>query len=825
MEKSQHKVDNLVTLLEKSKQWQQLNSQILEQKNDLQKWQILIARTDEIEQRFTRYKELETVLPLLSYIIEQRQRIIDNESQIEKLNQNYQSINNDFKLVSTEKDELNNQIEKIKQEIENRQNDSNYIANRLVELTPLVEKLLRLEEIQVKLQELEQTLAAFPSDLEELLQQAESEGKRLEEIEKTLPWLKLFAQARSKLVDVIRREKEANQNLESLQDELKEYQAQQEKLNTDIVDAREIEKKLSHNITRIQTEYEAVFNKRDNFEKASHQPTCELCGQEITPEHAKAEKARLDAQIADAESDLDSLNNAYQKAQENLNLLSTELDNLNNQIQVKNNNCNQNKNQLSQAQRDAKQYTEQIKNAFCNLPAAYQVSVSPYVIHDDLGWLETNYPTEADLEELNQLLVNRQTHTQKLNKLRHQFSEWQIFNTEQQTYCKHFAELEKNLPLSEAQEARNEKNKLQESQKELQSTLKALKNKQTLTLDNVQEIDEEVNALSNKLRQHENDLSDKRGSQSETQRRLKSDVESLPLQWQESVTNIDEEKLEELDSERKVLAEYENLSNQLNIASERVALFEQHTENLTNQIEQLPNEAKRASQEVEQELATAKSERDTFDGNRQDAQNSFNELISKRKLYQQLEKQKLDAERNQSLHKILCDLLGNGKQGLQLKLLCDAEQAIVQLANEILDGLSRGKMRLELRGEAEESSGESSKALDLVAYNEEIGPYPTPIAQISGSQRFRVAVSLALAIGQYAGQGARHIESVIIDEGFGSLDKNGRDDMIQELNELQHRLARIILVSHLEDFSCAFSNGYSIELVNQASKVKLLELV
>ncbi|NJL81232.1 MAG: hypothetical protein HC917_25025 [Richelia sp. SM2_1_7] len=202
----------------------------------------MIARTDEIEQRFTRYKELETVLPLLSYIIEQRQRIIDNESQIEKLNQNYQSINNDFKLVSTEKDELNNQIEKIKQEIENRQNDSNYIANRLVELTPLVEKLLRLEEIQVKLQELEQTLAAFPSDLEELLQQAESEGKRLEEIEKTLPWLKLFAQARSKLVDVIRREKEANQNLESLQDELKEYQAQQEKLNTDIVDAREIEK-------------------------------------------------------------------------------------------------------------------------------------------------------------------------------------------------------------------------------------------------------------------------------------------------------------------------------------------------------------------------------------------------------------------------------------------------------------------------------------------------------------------------------------------------------------------------------------------------------
>lgn len=822
--KSQPKVERLVTLLEKSNQWQQLNSQVSEQKSDLQKWQDLIARTGEIEQKFTRYKELETVLPLLSYIIEQHQRIINNGSQIEKLNQNCQSINDDLKMVSSERDELNNQIEQIKHQIENRQNDSNYIANRLVELTPLVEKLLRLEEIQVNLQRVEQTLAAFPPNLEKLLQQAESEGKQLEEIEKTLPWLKQLAQARSKLINAVRIEKEANQNLESLQDELKEYQTQREKLNIDIVDARATDKKLSHNITRIQTEYEAVLNKRDNFEKASHQPTCELCGQKITPEHAKAEKAHLDSQIADAEANLDNLNNAYEKAQDNFNLLSTELDNLNNQIQVKNNDCNQTKNQLSQARRDAKQYTEQIKNAFCNLPVAYQVSVSPYVIYDDLGWLDTNYPTEANLEELNQQLGNRQTHTQKLNKLRYQFSEWQIFNAEQKTYSKQFVELETNLPLSEAAEARNEKNKLQESQKELQSTLEALKNKQTLALNNLQKIHEEVNTLSNKLRQNENDLIDKRGSQSETQRRLQSDLESLPLQWQGQVTNIDTEKLEELVIEKNMLTKYEKLSNQLNIASESVTFLQQQISNLSNQIEQLPNEAKRVSQEVEQELATAKFERDTFDGNRQDAQNSFNELIRKRKSYQQLEQQKLEAERNQSLYKILCDLLGNGKQGLQLKLLRDAEQAIVQLANEILDGLSRGKMRLELRGEVEESGAESSKALDLLAYNEEIGLYPTPIAQISGSQRFRVAVSLALAIGQYAGQGARHIESVIIDEGFGSLDKNGRDDMIQELNELQHRLARIILVSHLEDFSCAFSNGYSIELVNQASTVRPLEL-
>ena len=80
-----------------------------------------------------------------------------------------------------------------------------------------------------------------------------------------------------------------------------------------------------------------------------------------------------------------------------------------------------------------------------------------------------------------------------------------------------------------------------------------------------------------------------------------------------------------------------------------------------------------------------------------------------------------------------------------------------------------------------------------------------------------------MAIGQYVGSNARNIESVIIDEGFGSLDKNGRDDMIEELNQLKQRLKRIILVSHQEEFFNEFTNGYKIELKDKASQAGLLE--
>ena len=94
------------------------------------------------------------------------------------------------------------------------------------------------------------------------------------------------------------------------------------------------------------------------------------------------------------------------------------------------------------------------------------------------------------------------------------------------------------------------------------------------------------------------------------------------------------------------------------------------------------------------------------------------------------------------------------------------------------------------------------------------------MAFLSGSQKFRVAVSLALGIGQYASRQHRPIESVIIDEGFGCLDRQGRQVMIQELQNLRGQMRCILLVSHQEEFAEAFSDGYHFQLDGGATRVK-----
>jgi DNA repair exonuclease SbcCD ATPase subunit len=153
-------------------------------------------------------------------------------------------------------------------------------------------------------------------------------------------------------------------------------------------------------------------------------------------------------------------------------------------------------------------------------------------------------------------------------------------------------------------------------------------------------------------------------------------------------------------------------------------------------------------------------------------------------------------------------------------LLRQAEALIVANANPVLDRISSGMLRLDLREHT--SSGVSPKALDLVAYNAATGTAPLRVASLSGSQRFRVAVSLALGIGQYASAGSHRVESVIIDEGFGSLDKEGRYEMIDELHALRDMLRCVILVSHQEEFASAFNNSYTVQIVDGSSTVHLL---
>src|SRR5262245_49108025 len=229
--------------------------------------------------------------------------------------------------------------------------------------------------------------------------------------------------------------------------------------------------------------------------------------------------------------------------------------------------------------------------------------------------------------------------------------------------------------------------------------------------------------------------------------------------------------------------------------------------------DRFPTEARVAVADVQKTLAEARQARSAFENavKEQDRQRAV--LEQRKKQREDVDRQLKELEAELNRYKKLAELLG--RERLQRHLVRRAERQVIDYANAVLDRLSGGQLYLQLREDDSEN-----QALQLEVYNRLTASDPIHVAFLSGSQKFRVAVALALGLGQYASRQHRPIESVIIDEGFGCLDRHGRQVMIQELQNLRGQLRCILLVSHQEEFAEAFSDGYLFELDAGATRVR-----
>jgi DNA repair exonuclease SbcCD ATPase subunit len=282
----------------------------------------------------------------------------------------------------------------------------------------------------------------------------------------------------------------------------------------------------------------------------------------------------------------------------------------------------------------------------------------------------------------------------------------------------------------------------------------------------------------------------------------------LTVDWQSRFPTLDAEAVGALATERNrlqqsgVAARFELLRQD----DEKRDEWSKQLAEVQSEIIAIPTDAQIPAKEAERRQGEAKTAADAANGNRDTAVQTRDGLKTRAEQYENLTTQVRAAERQHDVHKKLDTLLG--QNGLQRELVRDAEQQIVELANDTLQNLSDGDLSLE---QDDEAAGRDDKAFAL-RVRRSGAPLPIGVLFLSGSQKFRVAVSVALAIGRFASGRARPLEAVIIDEGFGSLDKDGLRAMADELKRLQRSqsLKRVILVSHQEEFTDQFPVGYQL---------------
>ncbi|MDH2636216.1 AAA family ATPase [Acinetobacter nosocomialis] len=90
------------------------------------------------------------------------------------------------------------------------------------------------------------------------------------------------------------------------------------------------------------------------------------------------------------------------------------------------------------------------------------------------------------------------------------------------------------------------------------------------------------------------------------------------------------------------------------------------------------------------------------------------------------------------------------------------------------------------------------QSLSLAIIDHDMDGETRSVASLSGGESFLTALALSLAIANMA-SGSMKIESLFIDEGFGTLDASSLHMVMNALDQLQNQGRQIILISHIQE--------------------------
>jgi exonuclease SbcC len=203
------------------------------------------------------------------------------------------------------------------------------------------------------------------------------------------------------------------------------------------------------------------------------------------------------------------------------------------------------------------------------------------------------------------------------------------------------------------------------------------------------------------------------------------------------------------------------------------------------------------------------------------AQQMVNVLETQRKRKAELGKQIEDLNRQVTRLKLLETAFG--KDGIPAILIEQALPEIESQANEILDRLSDGRMSLSFETEKEykdKNRDDKKPTLDILI-SDSSGRREYEL--FSGGEAFRINIAIRLALSRVlAGRAGARLRTLVIDEGFGSQDAEGRQRLIEAINLVSRDFAKILVITHLDELKDAFPSRIEVTKTENGSQVEVI---
>jgi exonuclease SbcC len=813
--KARAEVERLHEVEIRAKGWRELQERLTQTRARHARAEALLGEADTIERAMDRLRDLRDVLPRLNEITLLRNSAHQAEEQGRDLAKQKGKLAEMFAQREAALEQARSQRSTLQGVIDQEEAKQREVVGKLRGMTAQMERLRECERQEAELSRIREELGRLPNDPERAVKEAGEACAELEAAARAVPLLERFRGRREELRGAVAREQAGREGQEKVRRLGEERSAEVEKLRPVMEQAARALQRANEESASARTLLKQAQDSLRDVSELDGARVCRHCGQALTEGHIEEEKHRRGAEVERAEAAAHAARQTQQKAQAEDRRARGQMEQAEkalHEARLEYRDCT---NQAKQAEKDVERLQGEVVQAHADLPEPYCSRVSAGGAVD---WLATVYPGEEDLRRVKEQAGGLPRARQERERAEQVRAEWSRLKVQEEAGLQAVGRLAEGLPI-DREGLRREHQRLELMEQTLERRLAGRR-------EESRGLDGQLEELVRRREECQREVADADARLKEQEMRgqharqtIAKVVRALPEGWRADAERAGVTDYMRWNQEKTDLEEGQTEERWKQLQQARVGrevLLQEQAE-LEAREKEYPEEARQDPAQIADRLREAREADRARDEELSRAREQKALLDSYLRQRVEVEQEALAVEDDVNSQRLLAELLGRDR--LQLYLVRQAERQVVEYANVVLDRLSGGQLYLKLVG-GEEGEGSLTKALELEAYNRSTGEKPINVAFLSGSQKFRVAVSLALGIGQYASRQHRPIESVIIDEGFGCLDTQGRQVMIQELQNLRGQMRCILLVSHQEEFAEAFPDGYHFRLEGGTTEIR-----
>lgn len=720
-------------------------------------------------------------------------KLIETTKKLTKREEDYNLSLKNIDSLKLEQEEAN----KLLQIEESKECDREKLSVEINNLNKLEEKIIELDSLNNKVMHLKQS--AENSKLQIINNKKETEELKKSKEEKELQ-LKDIATLETKKVELESDIKAKNKTLDEVRELFKVIRSFQ---NTYIE---------HNNKAKEYKEFEVEYKKvKENYEKMDdlykkeqagilasklqENEPCPVCGSTKHPNKATI-KENLKIPTKDE----------LKVAKENLDKLEKEnLEKINNLTTLNSNKTT---------------YLEQVNNHLSMLSATLNIDKT---FNSETAKVVKNLGTELKsvIDKLKDELlkvIDKISLKEKIEKELNLITT--TINEREQSLIK-LEESEKNYTTELTQNI----TKIDEYKKEIPENITNVKTLNKLIEVKTKELNTSKEKLA-KLRLENENLAKKLEGENSTSKEINKSIEELKLEIANNKANFNEaikeqgfDNIQTYEDAKLQISMVESLEKEVENYNSELKLTKAKQEDIINKTKDI----------VFMDITTIDEEIRSIQNNKKELESKLRELhaiiVGNKTVLKNVENLNIEFKEIEEEYKVVGELadLANGKKAPYISferyILASYFEDIIEAANIRLEKMTGD--RFSLIRKTSKSKGAGQKGLELEIYDNYTDS-SRDVSSLSGGESFKASLSLALGLSDIvqSNAGGVSLDTMFVDEGFGTLDPQSLDNAIDSLLELQRGGRLVGIISHVEELKERIDAKLEVTSTSKGSKVE-----